>query len=44
MNLKNLKNLEGYLLFIEYAYNINIHTTTNYSHFEIIYDFDFNNY
>ena len=32
---KNLKNLEDYLPFIEFAYNRSVHSTTEFSPFEI---------
>lgn len=37
---KNLINWEGCSLFIEFAYNYNVHFTTNFLPFEIIYGFN----
>jgi hypothetical protein len=37
---KNLKNWEDYLPFIEFAYNRSVHSTTDYSPFEIVYGFN----
>ena len=37
---KNLKIWEDYLLFIEFAYNRSVHSTTNFSSFEIVYGFN----
>ena len=37
---KNLKNWEDCLLFIEFAYNRSVHSTTDFSHFEIVYGFN----
>ncbi|XP_042972946.1 uncharacterized protein LOC122304748, partial [Carya illinoinensis] len=37
---KNLKSWEDCLPFIEFAYNRTMHTTTSYSHFEIVYGFN----
>jgi len=37
---KNLKNWEDYLSFIEFAYNHSVHSTINYSPFEIVYGFN----
>ena len=34
---KNLKNWEDWLSFIEFAYNHNVHSTTEFSPFEIVY-------
>ena len=34
---KNLKNWEDWLSFIEFAYNHNVHSTTEFSLFEILY-------
>jgi hypothetical protein len=36
---KNLKNLKDYLSFIEFAYNRSVHSTTEFSPFEIVYGF-----
>lgn len=36
----NLKNQEGCLPFIEFAYNCSEHSTTDFSPFEIIYSFN----
>jgi len=37
---KNLKNWKDCLSFIEFAYNRNVHSTTYYSSFEIVYGFN----
>ena len=37
---KNLKNWEDYLPFIEFAYNRSVHSTTNFSQFENVYNFN----
>ncbi|XP_073037004.1 uncharacterized protein [Primulina eburnea] len=37
---KNLKNWEDCLPFVEFAYNRCVHSTTNYSPFEIVYGFN----
>ena len=37
---KNLKNWEDCLPFIEFAYNLSVHFTTNFSPFEIVYGFN----
>jgi len=37
---KNLKNWEDCLPFIEFAYNRSVHSTTDYSPFEIVYGFN----
>jgi hypothetical protein len=37
---KNLKNWEDCLTFIEFAYNRSVHSTTDYSPFEIVYGFN----
>ena len=37
---KNLKNWEDCLPFIEFAYNWNVHSTTNFSPFEIVCGFN----
>jgi len=37
---KNLKNWEDYLPFIEFTYNRSVHSTTDYSPFEIVYGFN----
>jgi hypothetical protein len=37
---KNLKNWEDCLSFIEFAYNHSVHSTTDYSPFEIVYGFN----
>jgi hypothetical protein len=37
---KNLKNWEDCLPFIEFAYNRSVHSTTDYSSFEIVYGFN----
>jgi hypothetical protein len=36
---KNLKNLEDCLSFIKFAYNCSVHSTTEFSPFEIMYRF-----
>ena len=36
----NLKGQEECLPFIESAYNRTVHSTTGFSHFEIVYDFN----
>ena len=37
---KNLKNWDDYLPFIEFAYNRSVHSTTNFSPFEIVFGFN----
>jgi len=37
---KNLKNWEDCLPFIEFAYNHSVHSTTEFSPFEIVYGFN----
>jgi len=37
---KNLKNWEDCLPFIEFAYNRSVHSTTDFSPFEIVYGFN----
>ena len=37
---KNLKNWEDCLPFIEFAYNRSVHSTTDFSLFEIVYSFN----
>jgi len=37
---KNLKNLEDYLPFIEFAYNRSVHSMTEFLPFEIVYGFN----
>ena len=37
---KNLKNWEDCLSFIEFAYNRSVHSTTEFSPFEIVYGFN----
>ena len=37
---KNLKNEEDCLPFIEFAYNRSVHSTTNFSQFEIVFGFN----
>jgi hypothetical protein len=37
---KNLKNLEDCFSFIEFSYNHIVHSTTDYSPFEIVYGFN----
>jgi hypothetical protein len=37
---KNLKNWEDCLSFIEFAYNHSVHSTNDYSPFEIVYGFN----
>jgi hypothetical protein len=39
-NSKDLKKLEDCLPFIEFAYNRSVHSTTDFSPFEIVYDFN----
>jgi len=36
----NLKNLKDCLLFVEFAYNGSVYSTTDYSSFEIVYSFN----
>jgi hypothetical protein len=36
---KELENLGGLLAFIEFTYNSSVHSTINFSQFEIVYDF-----
>jgi len=37
---KNLRSLEEYFMFIEFAYNKSMHSTSNHSPFEIVYIFN----
>jgi len=37
---KNLKSWEECLPFVEFAYNRTVHSTTGFSHFEIVYGFN----
>ena len=37
---KNLKNLEDCLPFIEFLYNRSVHSTTNFSPYEIVFGFN----
>ena len=37
---KNIKSGEECLPFVEFAYNRIIHSTTHYSHFEVVYGFN----
>ena len=37
---KNLKNWEDFFPFIEFAYNLSVHSTTNFSPFEIFFCFN----
>ena len=37
---KNLKNWDDCLPFIEFAYNWSVHSTTNFSPFEIVFGFN----
>jgi hypothetical protein len=37
---KNLKNWKDCLSFVEFTYNRNMHSTTNYSTLKIVYDFN----
>ena len=37
---KNMKNWKNYLSHVEFAYNLFVHSTTKYSLFEIVYDFN----
>ena len=37
---KNLKTWEDCLPFIEFSYNMTMHTTTSYSPFEVVYGFN----
>ena len=37
---KNLKSWEECLPFVEFAYNRTVHSTTDFSHFEIVYRFN----
>jgi len=37
---KNLKSWEAYLPCVEFSYNRDVHSTTNYSPFEIVYGFN----
>jgi hypothetical protein len=37
---KNLKNWEDCLPFVEFAYNRSVHSTTDFSSFNIVYDFN----
>ena len=37
---KNLKNWDDCLPFIEFAYNRSVHSTTNFSPFEIVFGFN----
>jgi hypothetical protein len=37
---KNLKSLEECFSFIEFAYNKTVHSTINFSYFEIVHEFN----